>query len=412
MRLADFILRDMEAILVQWEVFAATLLPAAADMQSLALRDHAQAILEAVAKDLRTSQTREAQAEKSKGRAPKLIDATETAAQTHALLRARGGFNINQMAAEYRALRASVLRLWMDECQPDAPHLNDIIRFNDFSAHVEQARNLLLGMLGHDMRSPLQTIQMTASYLAALNAGEKVSEAASRLIRSGARMHALLDDMLDFNRTNLGLGINIAPIHVDLASLLADELNQLRAAHPDRQIDIEVVGDAQGFWDGRRLQQLLGNLVLNALKYGASDAPVRVLLAGKEAEVSFEVRNSGPAIEPMALKQIFEPLKRGSCPMTASASEVGRQDEHVSRSFRDGFERVVGAIESVQGTDPVEATARERALTIMAALIGGVAVARGVAKADPALSEEVFQALRKVLGAVGGESVKIRTGNN
>lgn len=67
MRLADFILRDMEAILVQWEAFAATLLPAAASMQSLALRDHAQAILEAVAKDLRTSQTTEAQAEKSKG---------------------------------------------------------------------------------------------------------------------------------------------------------------------------------------------------------------------------------------------------------------------------------------------------------------------------------------------------------
>jgi hypothetical protein len=166
-------------------------------------------------------------------------------------------------------------------------------------------------MLGHDMRSPLQTIQMTASYLAALNAGEKVSEAASCLIRSGARMHALLDDMLDFNRTNLGLGITIAPTPVDLASLLADELNQLRAAHPDRQIDIEVVGNAQGVWDGRRLQQLLGNLVLNAIKYGAPDAPVRVLLAGEEAELSLEVRNSGPAIEPVALKQIFEPLKRG-----------------------------------------------------------------------------------------------------
>jgi signal transduction histidine kinase len=292
-------------------------------MKSLALRDHAQQILEAVAKDLPTSQTREAQAEKSMGRAPGLIGAPETAAQTHALLRARGGFDIKQLAAEYRALRASVLRLWMDECQPKAPDLDDIIRFNEaidqaiaesvgfFSAHVEQARNLLLGMLGHDMRSPLQTIQMTASYLAALNAGEKVSEAASRLIRSGARMHALLDDMLDFNRTNLGLGITIAPTPVDLASLLADELNQLRAAHPDRQIDIEVVGNAQGVWDGRRLQQLLGNLVLNAIKYGAPDAPVRVLLAGEEAELSLEVRNSGPAIEPVALKQIFEPLKRG-----------------------------------------------------------------------------------------------------
>jgi signal transduction histidine kinase len=105
-----------------------------------------------------------------------------------------------------------------------------------FSMQVDLARNLFLGMLGHDMRSPLQTIQMTASYLAALNAGEKVSGAASRLIRSGARMQALLDDMVDFNRTRLGLGINIAPTDIDLAQLFADALDQLRVIHPDRQI--------------------------------------------------------------------------------------------------------------------------------------------------------------------------------
>ncbi len=128
MRLADFILRDMETIVVQWEAFAGTLLPAAANMKSLALRDHAQQILQAVAKDLSTAQSREAQAEKSMGRAPVLIGAPETAAQTHALLRARGGFDINQLAAEYRALRASVLRLWMDECQPEAPDPDDVIR--------------------------------------------------------------------------------------------------------------------------------------------------------------------------------------------------------------------------------------------------------------------------------------------
>jgi hypothetical protein len=194
MRLADFILRDMEPILAQWEAFAATLAPAAATMESAGLRDHAQQILSAIAQDLRASQTREAQREKSVGRAPALIDATETAAQTHALLRARAGFNINQIAAEYRALRASVLRLWMDDCEPAAPELDDLVRFNEavdqalaesvafFSVQVEQSRNLLLGMLGHDMRSPLQAIQATASYLAALNAGARVSEAAGRLI--------------------------------------------------------------------------------------------------------------------------------------------------------------------------------------------------------------------------------------
>jgi RsbT co-antagonist protein rsbRD N-terminal domain len=104
MRLADFILRDMEPILAQWEAFAATLLPAAANLDASGLRDHAEQILQAVAKDLRTSQTKEAQREKSLGRGPRLNDATETAAQTHALLRARAGFNINQLAAEYRAL--------------------------------------------------------------------------------------------------------------------------------------------------------------------------------------------------------------------------------------------------------------------------------------------------------------------
>ena len=58
MRLADFILFDMEGILRNWQTFAAAQLPAAASMNSLALRDHAQQILEAVAKDLVQPQTR------------------------------------------------------------------------------------------------------------------------------------------------------------------------------------------------------------------------------------------------------------------------------------------------------------------------------------------------------------------
>ena len=130
MRLAEFIPLNMEAILVQWEVFAASLHPAARNMTPLALRDHAQQILEAVVADLSTTQTRQAQADKSKGQQLKQVGAPETAAETHAILRAKTGFDINQLVAEYRALRASVLRLWLDACQPDAPNLHAIIRFN------------------------------------------------------------------------------------------------------------------------------------------------------------------------------------------------------------------------------------------------------------------------------------------
>jgi signal transduction histidine kinase len=323
MRLADFISHDMEPILAHWEAFAATLVPAAANMNSLALRDHAQQILHAVATDLRTLQTREAQREKSLGRGPVPVDAPETAAQTHALLRARAGFDINQLTAEYRALRASVLRLWMDDCAPEAPDLDDVIRFNEaidqalaesvafFSAQIEQSRNLLLGMLGHDMRNPLQAIQVTASYLEALKAGDRVSEAAARMIRSGARMQALLEDLTDFNRTKLGAGINVTCTNVNLADVLADELDELRAVHPDRQIELQVSGNLQGLWDGRRLQQLLGNLVLNAVKYGAQDAPVRVVVTGDATHVRIEVKNSGSAIESAMLTRIFDPLTQG-----------------------------------------------------------------------------------------------------
>ena len=335
MRLAEFILRDMESILIEWEVFAATLFPAATHAGRLTLRDHAQQILEAVARDLSTTQTRRAQADKSQGRAYKLLGAPETAAETHAVLRAKSGFDINQLAAEYRALRASVLRHWMDACQLDEFALDDIVRFNEaidqaiaesiafFSAQVEQARNLLLGMLGHDMRSPLNTIQMTATYLAALNAGAEVSLAASRLIRSGASMKALLDDLVDFSRTKLGLGINVSVADADVAALFADELEQLRGAHPGRQLELEVAGDTRGRWDGPRLQQLLRNLVSNAIKYGAPDAPVRVVLTGEQADVRCEVISRGPTMDASVLGRIFSPLQRGPAQEDACSTDGG-----------------------------------------------------------------------------------------
>src|SRR5580765_7896136 len=119
MRLPEFILQNIEAILVEWESFASDQLPAAANMGSLALRDHAEAILRAIAKDLVTYQSREAQTAKSLGKKQPFVGAPETAAETHAVLRARSGFDINQLAAEYRALRASVLRLWMDASESD-----------------------------------------------------------------------------------------------------------------------------------------------------------------------------------------------------------------------------------------------------------------------------------------------------
>ncbi len=350
MRLAEFIPDHRGSILAEWEAFAATLLPAASGLVSLALRDHAPQILEAVAKDLGTSQTPEEQSEKSKGRAPTVEGAPETAAQTHAVLRARGGFDINQLVAEYRALRASVLRLWMEASPLDQTGVEDIIRFNEaidqavaesvghFHAEVERARNLLLRMLGHDMRDPLSSILATSSYLSVLNAGEQVSAAAARLIRSGKSMQALLDDLVDFNRTKLGVGIKVVPVDIDLAVPVAEELEQLRAAHPGRRIELAVTGDCKGQWDARRLQQVVRNLVSNAIKYGAPEAPIRVVLHGEDADIRLEVRNSGLTLAPSDLSSMFEPLKRG----------VGRESGDESGSLGLGL-YIVGEIARAHG---------------------------------------------------------------
>jgi signal transduction histidine kinase len=288
------------------------------------LRDHAKQILQAIAIDLSTPQTREEQAAKSKGLAPRMFGAPETAAQTHAILRAKSGFDIQQLASEYRALRASVLRLWTDTYQFEASALDDVMRFNEaidqalaesissFSAQVEQSRNLLLGMLGHDMRNPLQTIQMTAQYLARLNGGPDISKAAARLISGGAQMQALLDDLMDFSRSQLGLGIRVRPSKANLEAVCVDEVEQIRAAHPGHEVQLEVSGDCRGEWDGRRVQQLLRNLTVNAIKYGAEDKPVRVAVTGLQTEVRIEVRNKGPAIDRATLANLFQPLIRGA----------------------------------------------------------------------------------------------------
>jgi signal transduction histidine kinase len=325
MRLTDFIASNMETILVAWESFASTQTPAAANMTPLALRDHAKQILKAVATDLSTPQTDEEQANKSMGLAVAPVGTAETAAQTHAVLRARSGFDVNQLVAEYRALRASVLSLWINACHPEPPYTVDIIRFNEaidqavaesikfFNTQIENSRNLLLGMLGHDMRSPLQAITLTATFLAELNKGVEVSQAASLLIRSGECMHALLDDLVDFNRTKLGLGINIAPSDIDLASVFVDELERLRTINPHRPLELQQMGDTKGYWDGCRLQQLLRNLVTNAIKYGASGSPVHVVIRGEqEEEVVFEVKNCGMAIDASMLNRIFEPLTQAT----------------------------------------------------------------------------------------------------
>lgn len=323
MRLADFIEHRLPRILEEWETFAGKLLPASAQMGPLALRDHAEEMLRVVAADLRTPQSRATQQSKSWG----TDDATHrgptpfTPAQLHGSLRASAGISIQQLVSEFRAMRASVLRLYADEAEAGPHTIPDIGRFNEaidqaiaesvqvFQSQVEHWRNLFLGVLQHDLRGPMQAVLSSAHLLAALQPGAERDAVAARLKRNGERMKILLDELLDYNRVMLDLGLSMNRVRCDLAPACLDEVELRRLAHSGHAISWTASGATAGTWDASRVQQALGNLIANAAKHGETNGPIDVELRGSEGEVRIVVSNRGPRIDPDAVESIFDPLR-------------------------------------------------------------------------------------------------------
>jgi signal transduction histidine kinase len=217
MRLARFITENLEEILVEWELFAASLLVGGQSMTSLALRDHASQMLLAIAEDIETSQSDVGQAYKSKGFV-QIAEATRTAAMTHGALRHLAGFDQRQLTAEFRALRASVLRLWLKRGVTNESAFYEMTRFNEaidqalaesisnYSDEVARSRDTFLAILGHDLRSPLSAIANSGLYLSApglLPAGAPL-DAARRVTRGAARMSTMIKDLLEYTRARLG----------------------------------------------------------------------------------------------------------------------------------------------------------------------------------------------------------------
>lgn len=130
MRLATFISQHKESILRNWEDFATSIVPPAVGMDTAALRNHAALMLDAIITDLNTEQSDEEQLAKSVGQATRAQ--AESYAELHAVGRMRAGYTMNQLVSEYRALRASVLRLWAEHSPADAiTQVRDITRFNE-----------------------------------------------------------------------------------------------------------------------------------------------------------------------------------------------------------------------------------------------------------------------------------------
>ena len=319
--LADFIERNTEAIVAHAVDFARTV-EVGTSLDEEALRDHLPDIVHAIVADLRTSQTREQEIEKSHGRAPALVGRPRSAAGTHALHRAHSGYSIAELVSEYRALRASVLRMWTDAPELVAVPL-EITRFNEaideaiaesvshYSAEVERWRNIFLGVLGHDLRSPLSAIVMTSELIARMAVDAPVATAAQRLIRSGERMRELLDKLLVYNRAQMGVGFELDRQEVDLAAACREEIDLLGASMPGTRIVFASPMSLHGRFDAGRIREALANLVVNASKYGTQGGEIRVELRENGDGAELAVSNPGTPVARETFDLMFEPLRRG-----------------------------------------------------------------------------------------------------
>ena len=318
MRLSEFILSNMNEILAEWESFAGAILPAA-DLDKLALRDHAPEILKAIALDMETTQTDFEQAEKSKGLAP--IRDPETAAETHSTQRLRTGFNQVQVVSEYRALRASVIRLWLASSpQPDASDLYQLTRFNEgldqalgestmrFMQEVESARDFALAVLAHDLRNPLNAVVTSAECLKIAKArdDETITTLSSIIFDSGMQMSKLIDTLLDFTGTRLGRSLSVKREPMCLRPILESTVASFSAAHPNRTIKLTCNEEAQCAGDEVRIRQMLSNLVANAIQHGAETSPIVITSWIESGEIVIQVHNDGPPIAASKIPTTFD----------------------------------------------------------------------------------------------------------
>ncbi|MBD1914327.1 HAMP domain-containing histidine kinase [Phormidium sp. FACHB-322] len=309
-------------------------------MTKLALRNDAEGMLRATARDMQSDQSLAQQASKSKGTGGAVgeeSDELDDASVLHGVGRVGSGFDIMEVISEYRALRASVLRLWTERhSQFDINDVNDITRFNEsidqsldvavgsYTNRVEQSRRMFLAILGHDLRSPLSSISMAAQLVSRTANQDPGSAKALSIIETNTEsVTRLIRDLIDFASTGLGSTIPLTRGPVDLEILCRQVFEEFCVAHPQRTLRFHPDGDLTCDCDPARLRQVVSNLMGNAIQHGSAEGPVELLVALDESTMVLSVHNEGPPIPPEMLATIFDPLMRYTEPNSTAQRVPG-----------------------------------------------------------------------------------------
>jgi PAS domain S-box-containing protein len=167
---------------------------------------------------------------------------------------------------------------------------------------------MFIGMLGHDLRNPLNAVMMSARLLERRGTGDP--KAIERILASTARMSTMVRQLLDLTRSRLAGGIPMDKTELDVSALVSEVVDEARRADPHRAIDWRAPGSVPAELDHSRIAQVLSNLIGNALEHGDPAQPVDVTLVSGEHAFEICVHNRGAPIPPELLRIIFDPFRR------------------------------------------------------------------------------------------------------
>lgn len=241
---------------------------------------------------------------------------------THALHRLDHGVELRHLIHEFRLLRQVVLRRVL-ACATDEDLRADLARFDDAVDHamVESAaryadtraesRELIVAILGHDLRNPLSAISMNATSLLKAGTLNKVQgRAVSRIARSADRINRIISDLIDLARARRGVDMPFRAEPFDIGEIVYYAVDELLLSHPDRDITFRSEGNLRGTWDRTRIGQMISNLVGNAIGHGRD--PIAVSVRAYDGGVEISVTNHGPPIPEDLIATLFQPYRRGS----------------------------------------------------------------------------------------------------
>ena len=172
-----------------------------------------------------------------------------------------------------------------------------IVSLKRFDNKVSESRNWFIGILGHDLRNPLTAISGVQSIIKlSPNISEKERSLLGRAGSSVKRMAELIDNLLELTNLRLGSGMTINKKPVDLSRQGEKIVQELQLSYPEAELNIESPGPVEGSWDVIRLDQLMTNLITNALRHGKPGGPVTIRISAKDNDASLEVHNDGPLI--------------------------------------------------------------------------------------------------------------------